>query len=463
MRIDWIEAMSGISDIYVAECEGVQKGGIASKPQKKEAPRLLVTLSYVALMAVMLAVILVGPALLRRQPTGEPTKYTAVDTVEKIRYGMPFSEVAQLLGENYTVENYHTEGACIRYQYEDIRLELTLNTAFFPYSGGPSCDGDGYLSFPVRAIMFTSEAEPTVSGQLYCDKNGYFALPDAIERDPDRFFDRSQMEAITDRMAWHEAVTLLGSEGVRIGSAVYHISYQLNDGELFVFSLHPVDLRITALAKESEPEKPEDPQLSAFPLDDLIAQIEADYLAYHIEHSRFDPTKNPPLTVGAYYGIYDGAVAVMMQGFDHADVYMDSVVAGSVIHYGDSNTILLWKDGVFYELVEAYEKGLLSSDNAAAIAALHNTGSWFTKADLERVKTLLALPDLDDRDDIKSAFDKRGWMAPVWRVPPYLGGTLCYGQFGAVTVLFEANQLGYEETKTIAGIEFTYASGFNLW
>ena len=198
-------------------------------------------------------------------------------------------------------------------------------------------------------------------------------------------------------------------------------------------------------------------------LSDLFARIEADYLAYHVEQNGFDPTKNPSLTVGGYYGTFGGAVVVMMDGFDHSDVCVDAVVADSVIHYGDSNTIQVWKNGVFYELNEAYERGLLTKNDVERIAVWHNHNTFLTKEDIRRATALLTSPDAVTRREIEDAFAQKNHSVKWPSADTNWCGTLCYGQFGSVMVLFEAGMFDWIETKTIAGVEFNYGSSFDLW
>ncbi len=236
----------------------------------------------------------------------------------------------------------------------------------------------------------------------------------------------------------------------------------------------PSGYETTETQSDTQPETPpvtesdtttEPPETTDLPsrLSDLLALIEADYLAYHVEQNGFDPTKNPPLTVSGFYGVFNGAVAVMMGGFAHADVCLDGVVADSVIHYGDSNTIQVWKAGVFYELDEAYEGGLLTKNDVELIALWHNHNTFLTKEDIRRATALLISPDAATRREIEEAFARQNHPVTWPSADTNWYGTRCYGQFGSVTVLFEAGMLTWIETKTIAGVEFTYSSSFGLW
>ena len=56
-----------------------------------------------------------------------------------------------------------------------------------------------------------------------------------------------------------------------------------------------------------------------------------------------------------------GSIAVMMgSNYDEFnDVKWKEVVANILFRYCDGNKILVWKEGVLYDLREAYEKDLL--------------------------------------------------------------------------------------------------------
>ena len=68
-----------------------------------------------------------------------------------------------------------------------------------------------------------------------------------------------------------------------------------------------------------------------------------------------------------YYGTYDGSIAVMFNGqavTTARKYYIDDIM----FFYRDSHTIKIWDKGVFYELQEAYDLGLLDREDLESIA-----------------------------------------------------------------------------------------------
>ena len=107
------------------------------------------------------------------------------------------------------------------------------------------------------------------------------------------------------------------------------------------------------------------------PSDELIHQIEVDYDVYYNRKPDSDP-----VYVKYYYGTYNGAVAVKIHGpFSYSDVEMFEEVAGSVFYYPYTNFIKIWKDGEFFSVNEAYEKGYLTKNDVAVIARSYTSGA----------------------------------------------------------------------------------------
>ena len=83
--------------------------------------------------------------------------------------------------------------------------------------------------------------------------------------------------------------------------------------------------------------------------------------------------------VQAYYGVYSGAVPVMMDAPFVAYPTIETIVevAGYRFEYGNTNTMKVWKNGTFYSLKEAYEQGVLTAEQIG------------TLADIDRERTFL--------------------------------------------------------------------------
>jgi hypothetical protein len=66
------------------------------------------------------------------------------------------------------------------------------------------------------------------------------------------------------------------------------------------------------------------------------------------------------------YGTYNGAVVIRMQRGAY-QVITTIEIDGVEFTFSDSNTALVWKDGQFFELADAYENEILTKDNLVAI------------------------------------------------------------------------------------------------
>ena len=110
-------------------------------------------------------------------------------------------------------------------------------------------------------------------------------------------------------------------------------------------------------------------------LDKLLKQIDSDYLSELKKSGGYDPDVDGVFRVKNYYGTYNDCVPVMFS-MPETGAMRDVEVAGVVFHYTGSNTIIVWRDGDFFSLNEAYELELLTKDHIEAIASLHNSGKY---------------------------------------------------------------------------------------
>jgi len=95
-------------------------------------------------------------------------------------------------------------------------------------------------------------------------------------------------------------------------------------------------------------------------LDQTIeAQIKQDW------QEQFDAA----LSTVNYYGTHNGYVAFFRPG-ENA-VVTNIEVAGTLFEYGYNWTIYLWKDGSFYNMIDAYEQGLLTAADIRKIGKIH--------------------------------------------------------------------------------------------
>ena len=118
---------------------------------------------------------------------------------------------------------------------------------------------------------------------------------------------------------------------------------------------------------------------SDFPLPPLKTKtemkIKQDYLKSYIRPICPDAAIDS-ITIEKYYGTYGGCVAVLMSGggLGYSLALETEVVGGVTIQYFSSNKMLIWEDGnfgkegKFYSLQEAYNKGLLTKGNLRKIS-----------------------------------------------------------------------------------------------
>ena len=113
------------------------------------------------------------------------------------------------------------------------------------------------------------------------------------------------------------------------------------------------------------------------PPKELLERIAADYTA---KIDRETGKKwEADWFVQVYYGVYGGAVPVMMNGMvAFPDIVTEEEVAGFHFKYGNTNTIKIWKNGTFYSLKEAYEQGVLTAEQIGILAGIHAEETFMT-------------------------------------------------------------------------------------
>jgi ABC-type phosphate/phosphonate transport system substrate-binding protein len=80
------------------------------------------------------------------------------------------------------------------------------------------------------------------------------------------------------------------------------------------------------------------------------------------------------ISIDRYYGTYNSSVALMMSNVyeEHQHIQWEEKVAGYVFAYSDGNRILVWNDGMFYKLPQAYEQGFLTKQDVERIFSYQN-------------------------------------------------------------------------------------------
>jgi hypothetical protein len=100
-------------------------------------------------------------------------------------------------------------------------------------------------------------------------------------------------------------------------------------------------------------------------------KIKQDYLEFHTKPMYPDATVDD-IEIKKYYGTYGGCVAVLMTDnyTGYSQALETEVVDGITIQYFDSNKMLIWKNGNFHHLQEAYDEGLLTKDDLSLIGSV---------------------------------------------------------------------------------------------
>ncbi len=110
--------------------------------------------------------------------------------------------------------------------------------------------------------------------------------------------------------------------------------------------------------------------------DELLDQIKKDFISYMGIPEEYADT----LYIQNYYGNYNGSIPVMFEGggLTHHDAVVNEIIAGYSFRYSNGNTIMVWKDGTFYSIKEAYDRGLLTANQVGAISIIKANGVYIS-------------------------------------------------------------------------------------
>lgn len=100
-------------------------------------------------------------------------------------------------------------------------------------------------------------------------------------------------------------------------------------------------------------------------------QIREEYLAFMHEQGDKELTIDD-VAILDYYGTYNGAVVVRINR-PALEVLTKIIVGGIEFTFSNANTALVWKNGEFFELSDAYDHEILTLDNLTSIAQKVNT------------------------------------------------------------------------------------------
>ena len=157
-----------------------------------------------------------------------PSDYAAFADIEQLKYGMTADDVVALLGEPKEIFTAFADFAEISYEVNGQRLVAALYDTDEEKGTDSAAAWRTYVLRDLR--LRPADDSNNDSIEFPCDKNGYYALPDAQEREPERFFALSDFDAITVGMSSEEVIALLHSDGLPVGSGYIRFSYLLKDG-----------------------------------------------------------------------------------------------------------------------------------------------------------------------------------------------------------------------------------------
>lgn len=157
-----------------------------------------------------------------------PSAYAAFADIEQLQYGISADTVVALLGEPKEIVTAFADFAEISYAING----QTLVAALYDTDEESGTDSSAaWRTYELRSLRLRpDDGSDNCKLEFPCDKNGYYALPDAQEREPERFFALSDFDAITVGMSREAVIAILHSDGLPEGSGNVRYTYLLKDG-----------------------------------------------------------------------------------------------------------------------------------------------------------------------------------------------------------------------------------------
>ena len=111
------------------------------------------------------------------------------------------------------------------------------------------------------------------------------------------------------------------------------------------------------------------PEIEPMP-DELRQKIEALHATEDV-YNKFHGWITPYSSSGSvrYYGTYGDVVVLFTSG--NIDVFTRIYIAESVFEHSSGCRLYVYYDGTFIDLSKAYEQGLISAENVAKVAEIH--------------------------------------------------------------------------------------------
>lgn len=156
-------------------------------------------------------------------------------------------------------------------------------------------------------------------------------------------------------------------------SEAYEKGFVTKEEVALVAERHRTIMRYNGLAVSSE--KPAEFKLE-MPSEELQQRFVKEYLAYqHALYPTHYDLENPPdVAIEYWYGSFGDIhflfVYDPLKWYSHAEVI--EYIAGHRFHYSSSHIMLVWVDGEFRSIKEAYEQNLITEEMVATIANIRN-------------------------------------------------------------------------------------------
>jgi hypothetical protein len=112
---------------------------------------------------------------------------------------------------------------------------------------------------------------------------------------------------------------------------------------------------------------------NAPPMDAEVQLIVKQDFAAYLNQGEYTDVEVEDVAILRYYGTFKGSVVVMMTAtqMEFEQTVSTESVGGSRFTYTNSNFILVWNDGEFLRLQDAFDQGLLSTVDLLLISARH--------------------------------------------------------------------------------------------
>ena len=175
-----------------------------------------------------------------------------------------------------------------------------------------------------------------------------------------------------------------------------------------------------------------------------------------------------------YYGTYNGCIVIFGIGSLDDDKIIE--VAGYKITHKYVAAMWVYSNGEFYRIEVAYEKGLLSEADIAAIVEYHNKYQAYiesiTPTPEDIVFTLEPLEPLskEKQVEIEKAWEKEhdGTGVLQWCYAGedswLLWGDKYYGSYGnSIIIFYKKGNIGQSHTIEVAGETFDYYNRFEIY